>query len=114
MSQIIYNRGTTYSLTHLYTAPIYFGSTLYFTVKNVEYDADTTDITNSIMTPKTATMTGSSFPQTTIVTILPTDIADTVPPQDYFYSLKVKDSTGAEYLADSGTFTLNASTTNRT
>lgn len=83
-------------------------------MKNLEYDDDVTDVTNSIMTPKTLTMSGSTFPQTTVVTILPTDIADSVIPNDYYYSLKVKDTTGAEYLADSGTFTLNASTTNRT
>ncbi len=112
-NKILYTRGTTYKLTHTYTAPTYLGVTLLFTVKNAKYDSDVTDVTNSIMTPKTLSMSGSTFPQTTTITINPSDIADTVVPATYYYSLKVIDSSGAEYKCDSGTFVLEGITTNR-
>lgn len=112
MGKITYARGTTYSITHNYTGPI-LGATLYFTVKNVEFDTDGTDVSNSILTPKNLPMSGSTFPQTTTITIGPFDIADTVVPSDYFYDIKVLDTSGNVYLCDSGTFTLTASPTNR-
>jgi hypothetical protein len=89
------------------------GETLYFTVKNVEYDADNTDTTESLLTPKTITMTGSTFPQSTVITINPADIADTVDPGDYYYDIKVLDTNGDVYLCVSGSFVLTASPTNR-
>jgi hypothetical protein len=73
------------------------------------------DTANAVMTPKKITMTGSTFPQTTTITIAPTDVAISVAPsKNYSYSIKVIDSTGAEYLCQSGTFILQASTTNET
>lgn len=114
MGKIIYTRGTTCNLTHTYTAPTYFGATLLFTIKTVKNDTDATDLTNAVLTPKRVSMTGSSFPQTTLITINPTDVPATVAPGTYYYSLKIIDSTGAEYPGDSGTFVLNAITTNET
>lgn len=114
MGKITYTRGTTYSLTHTYTAPVFFGVTLLFTVKTVSNDSDVTDLSDVVMAPKDITMSGSSFPQTTTFSINPTDVATTVAPATYFYSLKVIDSNGDEYVADSGTFILKAITTNRT
>lgn len=112
MGKITYNRGTTYRLTHKYTAPTYFGENLIFTVKTVENDDDATDTTNIIMTPKEVAMSGSSFPQTTEIVIDPPDVAVTVDPGTYFYSIKVFDSNGDEYIADSGKFILTAVPTN--
>jgi hypothetical protein len=113
-NKITYTRGTTYLLTHTFTAPQYLGAKLLFTIKNVANDTDVTDTTNSIITPKTIVMSGSTFPQTTVITISPTDIAATVAPGTYYYSLKVIDSNGGEYLGDSGQFVLKATSTNRT
>lgn len=114
VNTIIYTRGTTYKITHTYTAPTYLGATLYFTVKKVANDSDATDTTNAVLPPKVITMTGSTFPQTTTITIAPSDVPVTVAPGKYFYSIKVKDTNGGEYVADSGIFTLEAITTNET
>lgn len=113
--KLTYNRGSTYTLTHNYTAPTYFGTKLIFTVKTVQNDTDATDLTNAVMTPKVITMSGSSFPQTTTITIAPTDVAVTMlPSNSYFYSIKVIDSNGGEYVVSSGTFVLTAVPTNET
>jgi hypothetical protein len=114
MGKLTYTRGTTYYLTHTYTAPQYLGVTLIFTVKTAANDSDSTDVTNSIMTPKRISMTGSTFPQTTVIKINPADVASTVVPNNYYYSIKVIDSNGDEYPCDSGSFTLKAITTNET
>jgi hypothetical protein len=66
------------------------------------------------MTPKSIVMTGSSFPQSTTITISPTDIADTAAPGTYYYSIKIIDSNGDEYIGDAGQFRLAAVSTNRT
>lgn len=114
MGKLTYTRGTTYRITHSYTAPTYLGATLYFTVKTSEFNTDATDVSEAVMTPKTIVMSGSVFPQTTTITIAPTDVATSVEPGDYFYSIKVVDSNGDEYVVDSGQFILQAVTTNRT
>jgi hypothetical protein len=115
MGKITYTRGTTLKLTHTYTAPQYFGASLIFTVKTVQNDSDATDLTNAVMTPKEIPMSGSSFPQTTVIPIAPTDVAITMDPStNYFYSIKVIDSNGDEYMCDSGTFILAAQPTNET
>ena len=111
---LTYTRGTTYNLTHTYTAPTYLGATLIFTVKNVPNDSDETDLTNALFTPKHVTMSGSSFPQTTPITINPTDVAVTMQPGKYYYSVKVIDTEGEEFVVATGTFTLVAATTNET
>lgn len=112
MGKITYTRGTSYAITHNYTAPQYLGATLIFTVKNVPNDDDATDTTNQIMAPKRVSMTGSSFPQSTIIQINPGDVPMTIDGGEYYYSVKVIDVNAKEYIADSGTFTLNVSTTN--
>jgi hypothetical protein len=109
---LTYPRTTTFTITHEYTGP-YLGVTLYFTVKSVPYDADNTDVTDAIMTPKTISMTGSTFPQTTVITINPADVADTVIPGNYYYDIKVLDTNSDVYLCTSGSFQLTASPTNR-
>jgi hypothetical protein len=113
--KITYARGSTYNITHTYTAPTYLGATLYFVVKTVSNDTDATDSTNTIMTPKIITMSGSTFPQTTQITINPTDVAVTVAPGNYYYSIKVKDTNSEEFICVlSAPFILEASTVNET
>lgn len=111
---IEYIRGTTYHITHTYTAPTYLGATLLFGVKSVQDDTDPTDATNAIMTYKRISMTGSAFPQTTDIAINPTDVAVTVAPGKYYYTIKVIDTQGQEFVVAQGTFTLEASTINKT
>lgn len=110
MGVLTYNRGTTFTLTHIYQkngAPSSDGSELLLTVKQPQYDTDATD-SNAIL-KKTIPMSG---PSNTIV-INPADIADSVTPGQYYYDIKVKETGGAIYLADSGTFVLSATPTNR-
>lgn len=109
---ITYTRGTTYNLTHTYTAPTYLGAKLIFTVKTVQNDTDITDLTNAVMTPKVITMSGSSFPQTTNIVINPADVAVTMEPGKYYYSIKVIDTQGEEYIVAQGRFDLVAYPTN--
>ena len=110
---ISYTRGTSYALTHTYTAPQYLGEYLIFTVKTVQNDTDNTDLTNAVMPPKVIAMSGSSFPQSTNISIAPTDVEVTMPPNNrYYWSIKVIDTSGAEYIAAQGTFALVAYTTN--
>ena len=115
MGKIVYTRGTSYYLTVNYTAPTYLGATVFFTAKTVANDADSTDTTNQLFAPKSAAIPGSSFPQTLVLKISPGDIPVTVnPANNYYYSVKVKDTNGDEYMVDEGTFVLNAYTTNET
>lgn len=113
--KITYARGSSYAITHTYTAPTYLGSILYFVVKSVANDTDVSDTTNTIMPAKVISMTGSTFPQTTTITINPTDVPVSAPPGNYFYSIKVKDTTSKEYICVlSAPFVLTASTVNET
>lgn len=111
-SDLTYTRGTTYNLTHTYTAPEYLGATLIFTAKTVANDTDITDLTNAIMAPKIITMSGSSFPQTTNIAINPGDVAVTQIPGKFYYSIKIIDTDGEEYIVAQGRFNLVAYTTN--
>ena len=111
-NELTYPRTTTFTITHEYTGP-HLGQTLYFTVKSVPFDADATDVSDSILTPKNIAMSGSTFPQTTVITINPADIADTVTPGNYFYDIKVLDTNADVYLCTSGQFVLTASPNNR-
>lgn len=109
-NKITYNRGTTYTITHVYNvngSPSVAGVTLFFTVKTVPYDSSAIDTTAIVK--KNIAMSGA----TNVITVLPTDIPDTVVPGNYYYDLKVLDNTGAIYLVDNGSFVLTATPTNR-
>lgn len=115
-SPIKYSRGTTYTITHTYNGPNP-GVTLMFTVKTLQSDTDTTDTqlvasAGDVIVHKDVAMTGTGT-QTTVLTILPTDVSVTVPPGNYSCDLKVLDNTGAIYLVYSGQFILSATPTNR-
>ena len=101
-------------MTHNYTAPTYLGATLLFGVKSVPNDTDPTDSTNAIMTYKRITMSGSSFPQTTLIEINPNDVPVTVIPGKNYYTVKIIDTEGNEFVVAQGVFQLTASTVNET
>lgn len=112
MGKITYNRGTTFSITHIYQkngVPSSAGLELLFTVKQAT-DADSTDATALIK--KNISMSGSE----NVITIDPGDVDDSWSDGDYIYDLKVVESWGPPpviYPADSGTFTLDVTATNR-
>jgi patatin-like phospholipase/acyl hydrolase len=109
---ITYTRGTTYNLTHNYSAPLYLGATLIWTVKTVQNDTDITDLTNAVMNPKTVAMSGDTFPQTTHIVINPNDVPVTQTPGKCYYSIKVIDTEGEEFIVANGIFQLEAVPTN--
>ena len=109
MGKITYNRGTTFALGHVYQVngvPATTGVTLLFTVKPA-IDSDITDSTAILK--KNITMTGSS----NTITIIPSDIGDSIINGNYIYDIKIIDSVIGTQLADKGTFILSVSATNR-
>lgn len=111
MGKITYERGTRATWTHKYLVngvATNTGQTLLFTVKKVANDTDTTDSTAIVK--KSIAMSGS----TNAITILESDIAPSVAPGTYYYSIKIVDTVSGPLLADSGTFVLGADPTNRT
>lgn len=110
MGKITYNRGTTFSITHIYQkngAPSTDGQTLLFTAKTQESDSDDDDSTAFLV--KSVAMSGS----TNVITIEPDDILPSVSPGNYYYDIKVVEGANVVYLADSGKFILDATPTNR-
>lgn len=109
MGKITYNRGTTFNLGHQYQingVNAMTGTTLLFTVKSAT-DNDITDA--AAILKKTIAMTGP----TNTITIAPGDIDDTHSNGNYIYDIKVIDSVIGTQLADSGTFKLSVTATNR-
>ena len=108
------NRGTTYIKTG--TARLdgealdISGSTVRFTVKSKEYDADATDSSAAISKDITDGTSAGAY----TITINPSDTA-TLTPGKYYFSIKLDvDSDGATvYELDEGTITLDADPTNR-
>lgn len=109
MSKITYNRGTTYNITHVYKKNGVLstdGARLLFTVKSV-IDNDLTDAAAIIL--KNIVMSGA----TNVITLAPGDVGVTVDDGTYVYDIKVHETGGAIYLADSGRFILDVTATNR-
>jgi len=113
MAKITYQRNTTYTITHIYQKDGVLSSAghlLLFTVKQSQYDADSSD--TAAIVKKSITMSGP----TNNIIINPGDIADSVPPGTYYFDLLVVESTGPPpviYPAASGKFILTAQPTNR-
>ena len=110
MGQITYPRGTSFNLTHIYQkngVDSTDGAKLLFTVKQPQFDSDSSDAAAIIK--KNITMSGA----TNVITIDPEDVADSVDPGDYNYDLKVIETGGSQYQVDTGTFTITAGPTNR-
>jgi hypothetical protein len=110
VGRLIYERNTTYPITHFYQfngQPATTGLKLFFTVKASKFDTDPTD--NTALIKKTIVMTGSQ----TLFHINPTDVVDSVAEGKYYYDLKILDSISGMILGDSGTFKITAHPTNR-
>lgn len=115
-NQITVQRGTTHSIGIVYkedgVATDITGSTILFTVKNVEYDddaADSTAIINKNVTTHTDPTNGE-----TAITILPTDTRS-LDPGNYYYSIKIdKDSDDSTvYELSEGRLLIDGDPTNR-
>jgi len=110
---IVYSRNTTYTFDHVYQkngVNSNDGLTLLFTVKKDQYDTVAND--SSAIIKKSIAMSGA----TTVVTIDPGDIPDSLEPNDYFFDIKVIESYGPPPViiqCTQGTFTLEAYATNR-
>lgn len=110
---INYYRNTTFTFTHIYQkngVNSTDGIKLLFTVKPVQNDDSASDATAILK--KTVAMSGAS----TVVTINPGDLADTVAPGDYYFDIKIIESEGTPpviYQATAGKFTVIAEPTNR-
>lgn len=108
MAKITYTRGTTFPITVTYVPPASVaGQTALFTVKTTQFDTSSTDTTAILKKDIALTSnTGTGI-------ILPTDIADTVVPGNYYYDVKVLDTSGAIYPITTDKFQLVATPTNR-
>jgi hypothetical protein len=85
------------------------GATVFFTVKPNAFDSDADDSEATIS--KTITShTDAAAGQTTISL---TDVETNLYPFSYFYSVKVKESDGKIYTAQSGRLLVEANTGNR-
>lgn len=108
-SDITINRGTTYTITHVYKkngVESSDGATLFFTVKTDESDLDDTDST--ALVSKNVAMSGA----TNVVTLDPDDTQD-IEPGKYWFDLKVLEDAGPIYRVAKGRCTIDASPTNR-
>ena len=112
-NQIDYQRNTTYTLTHIYQkngVNSSDGQTLFFTAKESQFDSDPTD--GAAIVKKTISMSGP----TTVFTLDPPDIADSIDPGKYYWDIKIKESDGPPkiiYPGASGIFNLLGNPTNR-
>lgn len=108
-NKIIYNRGTTFNIGHVYQingVNATTGTSLLFTVKPAT-DGDIAD--SAAIIKKTIAMTGAS----NMISITPADISSAQPEGQYVYDIKVIDSTLGTQLADKGIFILSVTATNR-
>jgi len=116
VNKITVNRGTTYSIGITYkedgVAADITGSSILFTVKSDEYDADTADAT--ALVSKTVTSHTDPTNGLSAITLSPTDTRG-VTPGNYYYSIKI-DKAGDDvtvYELDEGRFILDGDPTNR-
>lgn len=107
-TSITYYRSTSFSFEATPTPPdgLTVSSGL-FTVKENQYDTDATDATAIIKKSVAAVAGVCEF------NIAPGDVADTVEPGAYWYSIHIVLSDGKIYPFASGKFNLKATSTNR-
>lgn len=107
-STITYYRSTYFTIEVAVTPPEPLtATTALFTVKTEPFDESATDTTALIK--KNVALTSN----TGTIAIEETDVADTVEPGNYFYSIHIVLSDGRPYPFASGRFALRANTTNR-
>lgn len=106
------NRGTTYTINFQYQRngvnTTLVGATVRFTIKSHEYDDNYTDTSAQVI--KNVTTGNSSG--VAVVALAPVDTA-TIEPGNYFYDIKVEDSSGNIYKCIEGQVVLDGSPTNR-
>jgi hypothetical protein len=115
MANINYNRGTSFSMSYQHkrngeVEPL-TGATIFFTVKEDEFDAsadDATAIVQKVITSHDDAAAGQSS-----IELEPTDIGVAVEPAKYYYDVKVKENDGKIYKMLEGRFILDGSPTNR-
>lgn len=114
MGKFTINRGTTFSLDIVYKRngdpETLSGATIRFTMKPVEYDADSADTSASVK--KNVTSHTDAGAGLSSILINPADTA-TLEPGEYNYDIKVAEAGGAVYKVDEGIITLDGSPTNR-
>ncbi len=114
MAKLKINRGTTYTIGVNYQkngAPTSLvGATIRFTMKNEEFDNDTTDNTATVM-KNVANGNADGYAE---IKILPQDTA-TAEPGNYYYDIKVDETSDGTniFKIDEGKITLDGSPTNR-
>ena len=107
-SQITYYRSTSYSFEATVTPPAGLHTvTGLFTIKTDPYDDNATD--SDAIVKKTV----SAVSNVCTFNIAPSDIADSVDPGTYHYSIHMIMSDGNIYPFAAGKFILKATTTNR-
>ncbi len=107
-STITYYRSTYYTIEVEVTPPDPLtAATALFTVKADKFDDDSSDTT--ALVKKTVSLSGNKG----TIAIEEGDIADTVDPGTYYYSVHTVLSDGNVYPFASGKFVLKATTTNR-
>lgn len=112
MANLKIDRGTTFPFNLTYekeeVVTTLVGATVRFTMKDEEYDTDSSDTGAEI---KKDVTDGNAQGEATI-TLLPADTA-TLAPGKYFFDVKVQEAGGEVHKVLEGTITLDGSPTNR-
>jgi len=115
MARINYNRGTSFSMDYQHfrngEAATLTGATIFFTVKETEYDDSADDSTAIVQ--KTITSHDDAAAGLSSIELEPADIGVDVEPGKYYYDVKVKEADGKIYKMLEGRFVLDGSPTNK-
>lgn len=107
-------RGTTYPINGTYKDAAgntdITGATVFFTIKSLEFDADTVD--SDAIVKKTVTSFASPLLGQYYIEVVPTDTS-AVTPGNYFYDIKIKLASGKIYLLAEGGIKIEGTPTNR-
>ena len=115
MANINYNRGTSFSMAynHFRNGEVHtlVGATIFFTVKENEFDDSADDSTALIK--KDITSHDDAANGVSSIELLPADIGVAIEPGKYHYDVRVKEADGKIYKMLEGRFILDGSATNR-
>jgi len=105
-----YDFGITYKKNGVAASLV--GATIYFTIKNVEYDSNTSDTSATIKKDVTSHVDAAAGLSN--VHLDPSDtLSPLVTPGDYFFDIWVKEADGSRYPIIESTLTIDGSPTNR-
>lgn len=111
-TNLVVNRGTTYTMGFQYKKDgvnsTLVGATVRFTIKDAEYDENSTDST-AVLVKNVTSGNSAGYAE---IAISPDDIP-LVEPSKYYYDIKVEEASGDIYKVVEGRFTLDGSPTNR-